>query len=786
MRRPAALLLTVAACAGGAPPAPPSSLQAALDRAADLEGVPRALVLGLSYVDSRWAMTGRSIDGAYGLLRLVDRDDAPRARSLARAAQLTGLSPEALRTDAFANARGGAALLRAEADDFFSHAGNLDESRLGDWYPVIMRASGVQGARLADDYAAQVYRVLRDGAVSVTEGGLVRLAPQAFVINGAIWGELEQDLGGEYCPNGACVAFVPAASSNSSSGRSGFPVNTIVIHDMEGGYAGTISWFSNPASQVSAHYDVRSSDGQITQQVRDSDTAWHAGNFDVNQHAIGIEHEGFAHTGAQWYTEAMYKSSAALTRWLCDTFHIPQDRAHIIGHYEVPDPNHPGWFGGAGSHHDPCDSWAGSPTWHNVSACAWDWNHYMALVTGGGPAATGTLTGFVVDACCGLGAGTRRPLPGARVVLEGTAHSTTTDAGGSYSFTVAPGTYTPQASLAGYATADHTSVGNGYSAAIPVTAGQTSWGSIVLTRAAPPPPPPPPPPAGQPPVVSIASPRAGSSSAVSPLEVAGTVDDPAVLSVQLAGQTVACASGAFKGMAPLVAGDNAITVTATNAHGTGSATVHVSYAPPQTGVQGRVSGPAGAIAAALVTLQPGGGHAVTDAAGHYQLDAAAGSYTVSIEARGFTPASQPVSIPGDRIATLDFALQAPAHAPAPRVRIDQPSEGQAVTGPQVTVAGVAEVANLRSVSVNDESVGFDPATGAFSVQVSLKPGVNTIVVDAVSADAQILESTVSVTSADGPPAPALARTGCQSAGLADLLALLPLAAFLRRRRSAYG
>jgi hypothetical protein len=783
MRSSAALLLLLAACASPKQPETPSTLQATLERAADLEGVPRALVLGLAYVDSRWAMTGRSIDGAYGLLHLVDRADAPRAQSLARAAQLTGLSEEALRTDAFANARGGAALLRAEADEFFSHALNLDESKLGDWYPVVMRASGVENARLADDYAAQVYRVLRDGAVSVTESGLVRLAPQAFIINGAIWADLEQDLGGEYCPNGACVAFVPAASSNYSNGRSGLPITTIVIHDMEGGYSGTISWFQNPSSQVSAHYDIRSSDGQITQQVHDGDTAWHAGNWDVNQHAIGIEHEGYAHTGSQWYTEAMYKSSAALTRWLCDTFHIPQDRTHIIGHYEVPDPNHAGWFGGAGSHHDPCDSWAGNPTWHNVSACYWDWNHYMALVTGGGPAATGTLTGFVGDACCGLGAGTRKPLPGAKVVLEGTAQEATTDATGTYSFTVAPGTYKPQASLAGYNTADHTSVGTGYSASISVTAGQTSWGSIIMTKTAPPPPPPPPPPPTvQAPVVTITAPKTGTSSITTPVQVVGTVDDKSVSTVKISGASVACSNGAFSGSAALVAGDNVITVTAANSGGTGTASVHVSYAPPQTGVQGHVTGPSGAIASAGVTLSPGAKHTATDATGHYLIDAAPGSYTVAVDANGFVAASQTVTLPGDRIATLDFALQVPAQPPAPHVRIDQPAAGATVTAGVVTVSGAAEVSGVRSVSVDNEAVDFDPVTGAFSVQVTLKPGVNTIVIDAVSADAQILESTVSVTYSDVSTSLAAAKTGCASAGLADLLALLPLAAFLRRRR----
>src|SRR5258708_30795649 len=98
---------------------------------------------------------------------------------------------------------------------------------------------------------------------------------------------------------------------------------TLVIHDMEGSYSGSIAWFQNPSAQASAHYCIRSPDGEITQQVHDGDTAWHAGNWDTNQHAIGIEHEAYAHTGSQRCTEAMYKSSAALVRSLADPFHIP-------------------------------------------------------------------------------------------------------------------------------------------------------------------------------------------------------------------------------------------------------------------------------------------------------------------------------------------------------------------------------------------------------------------------------------------------------------------------------
>ncbi len=111
--------LAVFACARAHEPAP-STLQRKLERAAEIEGVPAPLLIALAWVDARLSMNTPSPDGGHGLLHLIDRADAPEARSLERAALLTGLPAVALRTDAFANARGGAALLRAEGERLFA------------------------------------------------------------------------------------------------------------------------------------------------------------------------------------------------------------------------------------------------------------------------------------------------------------------------------------------------------------------------------------------------------------------------------------------------------------------------------------------------------------------------------------------------------------------------------------------------------------------------------------------------------------------------------------------
>ncbi|GAA4354825.1 hypothetical protein GCM10023185_17020 [Hymenobacter saemangeumensis] len=95
------------------------------------------------------------------------------------------------------------------------------------------------------------------------------------------------------------------------SSRNGVAVTHYAIHTVQGTYAGCISWFKNCSSNVSAHYVIRSSDGQVTQMVSEANKAWHIGN--ENPYTIGTEHEGYVND-ASWYTTAMYNSSADLAR----------------------------------------------------------------------------------------------------------------------------------------------------------------------------------------------------------------------------------------------------------------------------------------------------------------------------------------------------------------------------------------------------------------------------------------------------------------------------------------
>lgn len=159
--------------------------------------------------------------------------------------------------------------------------------------------------------------------------------------------------------------WIPATPTNFSVANRphDYAVDMIVIHDTEGTFDAAIQIFQDPARQVSANYIV-STGGQIAQMVHEKDIAWHAGNWDYNTRAIGIEEEGHAYTPGS-YTDAEYKASGRLAASICSRWGVPMDRAHVIGHYQVPDPDHPGLFGGYAHRTDP--------------GPYWNWNYFIRL-----------------------------------------------------------------------------------------------------------------------------------------------------------------------------------------------------------------------------------------------------------------------------------------------------------------------------------------------------------------------------------------------------------------------
>jgi hypothetical protein len=387
--------------------ATPADRQGGYAAAARAAGVPERVLLGVSYLESRWDTNGGapSTSGGYGPMHLTRpsatrgapqpedaRGDparpAPAGKpaastttkdTLTAAAALTGAVPDALKTDAAANIRAGAALLAA----YQRHVGGPigPDSDPADWYGAVAEYSAADSDDAATAFADEVYTIMREGADRTTDDGFrVVLPAQPTLVPKTAWlarAGLRHTTrpDGVECPIDLSCEWIPAPYRPTSGDPHNYvnhdlsnrparqKIEYIVIHDTEGTYDTAIGLIQDPARAVSWNYTIRSSDGHIAQHVKAKDVAWHAGNWYVNAKAVGIEHEGFGAEQGAWYTEAMYRSSAKLVRYLAAKYGIPLDRNHILGHDNVPG-TVPSTV--AGMHWDP--------------GPYWDWAHYFELL----------------------------------------------------------------------------------------------------------------------------------------------------------------------------------------------------------------------------------------------------------------------------------------------------------------------------------------------------------------------------------------------------------------------
>lgn len=130
-----------------------------------------------------------------------------------------------------------------------------------------------------------------------------------------------------------------------SEGRSGRTINKVIIHynagnlTVEGCYN---LWQSRAAS---AHYQVESN-GRIGQLVWDSDTAWHAGNWDANCSSIGVEH---ANNKDGTVTETCLDAGAHLVAAICLFYKLgrPEWMKNVFPHKHFSATQCPGQLAGS-------------------------------------------------------------------------------------------------------------------------------------------------------------------------------------------------------------------------------------------------------------------------------------------------------------------------------------------------------------------------------------------------------------------------------------------------------
>ena len=432
-----------------------SRLQQQFADAAEEFEVPESVLLGVSYLQSRWDTHGGapSVSGGYGPMHLTDArtalarsahagetghgagEDArgdtarparttkaaaeraehkrtpdtgrlpARLRTAERAAKLTGLSTKQLRGSTEANVRGGAALLAAAQKKL----GRPLSADPADWYGAVAAypesasgsASGSGSGSASDSaFASDVFDVLRSGEQRTTDSGQqMRLAadPDLRAPAAAKSGQAAPRSAAKpqpECPRSVSCEWLPAPyeeytdddgnptyGNHDKARRPGSAsVDYIVVHDTEGEWDTVMDLIQDP-TYVSWNYSLRASDGHIAQHVRGKDAAWHAGNWYVNAKSVGLEHEGFLTDPDAWFTEAMYRSSARLVKYLAAKYGIPLDRQHILGHDNVPGV-----------------TTADIPGMHTDPGPYFDWRHYFRLLgapftapSGGKDAARGGL-----------------------------------------------------------------------------------------------------------------------------------------------------------------------------------------------------------------------------------------------------------------------------------------------------------------------------------------------------------------------------------------------------------
>ncbi len=352
--------------------------------------IPRGIIEAISFTntqchhltDDNYFHNGpETMPRAYGLMGLVKDGKGYFRENLHVVAELSGISETEILQDPTANV-----IAYAKAFDYLAKESKV--IGVNGYLSVIQQLSELPIGEEKDDYPMQsmLYSVCL--FLNDAEKAEQFEFPKYNIDMKSVFAEhyemltapeLSVDRGADY----PAAIWDPAPECNFSSRTSA--VSAVAIHYTEGSYAGCISWFKNCDAQVSAHYVVRSSDGQVTQMVREADKAWHART--ANPYSIGIEHEAYGNIWS-FFTEAMYKSSANLVRNICSRYatidvHRTFYRDTLDNGQCLNNGVHD--LGGEtacvkirGHQHFPDQS-------HTDPGPYWDWNYYYKLLNEGTP-----------------------------------------------------------------------------------------------------------------------------------------------------------------------------------------------------------------------------------------------------------------------------------------------------------------------------------------------------------------------------------------------------------------
>lgn len=138
---------------------------------------------------------------------------------------------------------------------------------------------------------------------------------------------------------------VKLLNKHYTKGRGGRRIQYVVVHYNAANLTIGGCWSVWQTRVASAHYQVED-DGTIGQLVWDSNTAWHASNWDANCKSIGIEH---ANMSDGTITEATLDNGAHLTAALCHLYGLgrPQWLKNVFPHKHFAATSCPGQIYGS-------------------------------------------------------------------------------------------------------------------------------------------------------------------------------------------------------------------------------------------------------------------------------------------------------------------------------------------------------------------------------------------------------------------------------------------------------
>jgi N-acetyl-anhydromuramyl-L-alanine amidase AmpD len=370
LRRGFALLLVVAGCGAPWPAAGP--LASHVIASAERHGVPADLMLAIAAAEGGLLLPK---------LRVVRADDEVpvagvlelrhgRFDSLRRGAELMGTSELALRADTDLGTEAGARVLA----ELLRRSGSIRAA--------LEELSGLGEERQRIGYAAEVLGILQSGGVfPARDGEQVVIAPHPEVAVPEPESFRQAASGPPDFPGAIWLTTSCTGKCDENRPDGNDAVDMILVHDTEGGWNASVATLQYDAGK-SVHYIIDADGSRVGQFIPETYTGWHAGNYFYNKRSVGIEHVGYAANKAG-YDAKLYQKSAELVASIRSRFTVPLDRAHVVGHYQVPDgtripqdsppcalaledcTGHPD-YGGASNHTDP--------------GIYWTWDAYMLLL----------------------------------------------------------------------------------------------------------------------------------------------------------------------------------------------------------------------------------------------------------------------------------------------------------------------------------------------------------------------------------------------------------------------